>query len=152
MRDIFRGKTTQSPKWIIGYLNEDCNEKLSYIRELELGFSGNFQEVDYDSVGKFTGKYFKKQLIFEGDIFKEEIENDEGDTYNYFAAIWIPELGRFLWLSKMEYFDYQSIPDYIETLDNGDFDFEDISNRKVFYVGTMFDNPNFTNYTNDFFE
>lgn len=49
------------------------------------------------SVMQFTGLRHEKTgvEIFEGDIFREEIEEDEGDRRNYKVVMWIPQRAAF---------------------------------------------------------
>jgi len=63
---------------------------------------------------QYTGKIdtSRNRKVFEGDIYFEEIEGDNGDTRNYCVVVWINEVSRFALLNDYEYFDYKTMKFY----------------------------------------
>lgn len=49
-------------------------------------------------------------MVFERDILRERVEEDEGDRYFYYVVTWIEELARFALLESIsEFFDYYTM-------------------------------------------
>lgn len=141
MREIlFRGKAInredgfnyrsnyKNGDWVYGLITKKYNEKYDLAAEMtnEIGISGI--EVDYKTIGQFTGLTDKNGVkIFEGDILKISEGNDEDDyvirkVYAYRGVLCV---------------DYWT-PDW----DFNALAFLDNDNGYVFeIIGNIYDNP-----------
>jgi len=146
MREIrFRGKRKNGTEMLIGDLNYINGQVYIFQRTPETPVnSPDWFEVDPETVGQFTGHIDKNgKEIFEGDIKREEIEQDNGDIRFYFVCVWIQEWSLFGWLSTndSEYQDY--IDNGAHTLDDVMFWTYGVVSDKSVVIGNIHDHPKY---------
>lgn len=103
-------------------------------------------------LSEYCGNKDKKgNSIYEGDIRRDEIEGDEGDTTLFYICVYITEWSRFAWLNLPdEYDDY--LENGIEKLDHplqetfGVFADE---SPTTLICGNVFEHPNLLNPQQD---
>lgn len=129
--------------WHYGYLGVTINGNF-YIDSIpeKIGNTGsiitNHNIVIPESVGQFTGlKKDKKdgklgkakhgQMIFEGDVFRQEIETDLGDRTEYSVVTWINCRAAFYLVNTYVYLDVMNNQDNINFQDDKSYSwlFED---------------------------
>jgi uncharacterized phage protein (TIGR01671 family) len=140
---LFRAISEDTGNWEYGSLHRF--EELAVIINKKGGNLSQHNGVKPETVGQFTGLLDRNGVrIFEGDIRREEIEFDEGDTTEYYVCTWIKEWCRFSWLHVIgEYQDYlengviHMDKQMIDTF--GVFDYE---SDKTVICGNIHQNPN----------
>lgn len=93
-------------------------------------------------ISQFTGlKDSTGKDIYEGDVYRSEIEYDHGDIREYYICTYINELGGFTWLSSEELYDYETL-DFNEFYDmSHDFSMYGSENIKV--IGNIYEKPKY---------
>lgn len=140
MFDIKTGKFTRFIYW--GALDHELNAVADHSCFVSPGSSNSEQKGWHE---QFTGHVDADgKECYEGDIKREMIEHDDGDTYHYFVCVWIKEWAMFCWLSITDG-EYQKYLD--EGADSLDevmfwtyaFEAEDIAKSKI--CGNIYQNP-----------
>jgi len=110
MRDnIYRGKQKGKNRWLYGHLTKHYSSSSAYTEIApHIQFynkEGHFEEWEVipESVGQFTGQFGTvmgkpNNLIFEGDIQREEVEESGGDVRFYYVCRYMPEIAAFVWM------------------------------------------------------
>ena len=104
----FRGLRTDGKGWAYGnLLNEQTiggvGENLSHYK---------YVTVIPETVGQYTGfiadkcKNNLEKEIYEGDIFRSEIEADDGDVIQYNVVVWVHQRGCFSMIPKDNYGEF----------------------------------------------
>ena len=97
---------------------------------------------DFDKKGmvwlQFTGlKDEKGREIYDGDVYFNEIEQEDGDVRLYYICKWINEWGRFVWLHLPgELMDYED--NGVENFVEYEFDFDA---KRMHYAGNIHETP-----------
>lgn len=143
---LFRGKRPDNGQWAYGDIHQNKQECKVYMAgdssETLGGISHLLWDVDPETVGQFTGIFDQKGgQVFEGDIFFEEIETEEGDIRMYCVVVWLTTKGGFATLNKGEYNEWLGIGD--ECLDPSEYyEIDQKGIQKMQYAGNIHDNPN----------
>ncbi len=149
----FRGNDLKG-NWVYGSLHQ--GGAFSYIlnREnfLERGdmFSLHKPEVhcvDPKSIGEFTGlNDGVNNPIYEGDIYRDTIENEEGDEVLYFVCVKVDELGGFVWMDTNEYQIWLINPEMVvNDEDEPPYHLNKKYCSKIEIIGNIYENPDLLN-------
>ncbi len=147
MREIkFRGQKIQSKEWVYGgfYIEDGkpfIRSKTDYPNKVYVSY-----QVVPETVGENTGLKGKNGVeIFEGDIFREEKEEDHGDIRSYNVVMWIKQRCAF-YLIPVEHYQIlldNDVSDEVEFdwlfQDAALYDFSIYINLPM--VGNIFQNP-----------
>ena len=107
----------------------------------------------YDHIGdgsafmQYSGiKDTNEREVYEGDIYTEEIEHDEGDDRHTVVCTWIKEYATFAMLGVDEYKEYldQGITDFDRTM-RYSYMMDDAEFTRMVYRGTIYENPELLN-------
>jgi len=102
---LFRGKRKEGNEWLYGDLNQIEGKVYIFERGVAADLhSPDWFEVIPESVGQFTGQFGRvlgreNSPIFEGDIQRDEIAENWGDTRFYYVCRYLPEIASFVWMS-----------------------------------------------------
>jgi len=109
MREIkFRGLRVDGKGWVYGLpYSSSYDGEIDQIVEWE-----NHYDVIPETVGQYTGfiadkcKNNLEKEIYEGDIFRSEIEADDGDVIQYNVVVWVHQRGCFSMIPKDNYGEF----------------------------------------------
>ena len=124
--------------WIYGLLIYDTDGQTPMIQAVNPFNPSLFYTCMVGTECQFTGlKDEKDREIYDGDIYFDEIEEDDGDVRLYYVCKWIDEWARFVWLNvDGELQDYE---------DNGVENFIDynfvLETKRMHYAGNIYENP-----------
>lgn len=132
---FFRGKPIGQDHFVYGYYIPDYKNYGPVIIDKDT----ELIPVQKETLGQCIGQVHKGRKIFEGDIFFEEIEGDEGDRRLYVVTTWIEEKSMFSFLTSEEYIGYEhyGVGALDETMP---YEFDNESMKRYHYAGNIYDN------------
>ena len=155
MREIkFRGKRDDGEGWVYGCLiNNYCHpiqgtaivtQGCIYydVYPKTIGQYTGFKKTSSDG---FLGKAYEGQEIYEGDVFRQELEFDRYDKTNYLVVTWIQQRGAFYLVDICHYqhildnSNFEKDEDY-SWLFESPFLYDFSIHVGLPYVGNIFDN------------
>jgi len=135
----FRGLNSKTKEWEFGYMVIDEDGTHHIVSSHGKSYSWN--EVDEETVGLFIGfKDQKGRKIFEGDIYFQEVEQNEGDVRIYSVMVWLEDRCLFTFLTKGEYIAFEDdAPVYLDEFETYEFSRSDL--KYLHYAGNIHKNP-----------
>lgn len=129
MREIlFRGKNSNSNKWVYGYYMQSVAENPDSVDMIISSDCASGWRIDKDTAGQYTGLQDKNGAkIFEGDIISANLDDENPENTTNLAVVW-KEYG-FLGRHLQKPYIY-----YYESLENKFV-------KKFEVIGNIYDNP-----------